>query len=802
MLKNYLTVALRHLWRGKAYTAINVAGLALGVAACMLIGLYVHDEWSYDRFHRHADRLFRVVQEETAATPLPLAPLLAESLPGVVAQARIVPTLGDVLIRDTNDNQFYESRFYWADSSLLDVFSFPLLRGDSRAVLRETGSVVIAEHIARKYFGETDPIGQTLIFDVGFTASLRVTGVLKDPPSNAHFRPDFLASLSTFLSFGFLNEADWDQHYARSYLRLDRPATAERVAAALPDFLARHTDEAAGYRLQPVLDVHLRSALAGELEASGDLGYVYLFSAVALLLLLIACINFVNLTTARTAPRVREIGLRKVLGASRRRLAAQFLGESLLMAAFAVGLAVLLVYLALPLFENVSAKSFTLPTAWPGIVALLFGTVVLVGLGAGIYPALLLSRFEPAETLKGPRPRGTAGLTLRRGLVVSQFVAGIGLIAGTLVIHEQLRYIQARHLGFETEETVVVAARMYGHAATPLPFEAMQQAFAALPAVRRAVATGDVPGTEPRRAPFLLEGMAGKEEMAQTTWPLFSVDYGFVEAMGLDLVAGRSFSRASPADEGEAFVINEAAWHAAQALLGPGWEDPLGKRLDRYFRLQAEWILGKPGRVIGVVRDFHYQSLHHRVAPLVMQLSPSSRDHFLVRLRPGHAANALAQLEATWHTFVPDRPFEAYFLDEALARLYRAEQRMSTIFGFFTGLSLLIAGLGLFGLAAFSAEQRTKEIGIRKVMGASVASLVLLLARDTVQVVGLALVIATPLAYLLLARWLTAFAYHVRPSGGAFLLAGLAALGVALVAVGYQSVRASLADPVASLRHD
>ncbi|MFB3133108.1 MAG: ABC transporter permease, partial [Rhodothermales bacterium] len=677
MLKNYLTVAWRHLRSGKAATFINVAGLALGMASCLLILLYVQDELRYDRFHEKSDRIFRLTQRDVAVTPAPLAPALAEAYPSVEDYVHVMPSLGDVLIKDTGQNRYYEKRFYWADSTLFDVFSFPLLQGDPRHALAQSGSLVITEAIAQKYFGAADPMGQTLIFDIGIEVELQITGVMQNPPHHSHFRPDFLASLALFDDYEMLNPKDWSQTPYHSYVVLDHPRSAEMLRDALPAFIEARTDELEPeVQLQPITEIHLRSTFRDELEPGGSLSYVYSFSAIALLILLIACINFINLSTARSAHRAREIGMRKVLGAQRKSLVAQFIGESFLLTLLALVLALPMVVFLLPFFNQLADKTLTLQALnVPLFLFILIGMVLLVGVVSGSYPAFFLSRFTPIRTLRGVLTHGSSGINVRKVLVVIQFVIGIMLMVGTLVIYNQLTFIGSKTLGFSTEQTLVIAARMYGHSRTPLPFEAMRHEFAAHPGVLEVAVTGNVPGTDPRQSPFFLEGMNNQDDMAQTTWNLYTVDYDFLEMMGIEVIDGRSFSRDRPADQEDAFLLNEAAWREARQRLGPTWDAPVGKKIDRYTRDDLAWVLGKPGQVIGVVRDFHYQSLHYQIAPLVLQLNPRSRDHFAVRLQTDDAPGTLARLEATWRAFLPERPFEYYFLDAAFDALYRAERR-------------------------------------------------------------------------------------------------------------------------------
>lgn len=495
--------------------------------------------------------------------------------------------------------------------------------------------------------------------------------------------------------------------------------------------------------------------------------------------------------------------MRKVLGAPRHQLIRQFLGESLGVAFLAIAFVLPLLYLLLPLFNRLADKNLTLDAlSLPWLLTTLVGLMLLVGVGAGSYPAFFLSRFTPAQALEGTFPRATSRLKVRQVLVISQFTMGTMLIIGTLALFQQLDFIHTLDLGFETDQTVVIPARMYGHAATPLPFESMQAAFAEGPGVLQAAVTGDVPGTDPRTASFFLEGMTQEDQMYQTTWNLYSVDYDFLEVLGIEMIAGRRFSREMTADEGGAYLINETAWRAAQDLLGTDWNDPVGKQIDRYFRVQSEWILGKPGMIIGVVPDFHYQSLHHRIAPMVLQLSPGNRDHFVLRLHTDDMASTLAHLEGTWQRFVPERPFEYYFLDAAFAKLYAAEQRIALLVSLFAGLALFIACLGLFGLAAFTVEQRTKEIGIRKALGASLANLTLLLSKEFLLLVLIALVVAIPAAFLGVRTWLDTFAYHINLGPRLFLISGGLALSIALLSVSYYTLKAARTDPVQALRYE
>ncbi len=802
MLKNYLTVAFRHLVRNKAFSFINLAGLAVGMAACVLILLYVRDERSYDQFHEKADHLYRLAQAGSALTPPPLAPALAQTYAGIEGFTRIMPSSGDVLIRQGESLRFYEKRFYWADSTLFSLFSFPLLKGNPDKALTGVYHVVITEDIARKYFGDEDPMGRILIFDIGMKVELTVTGVMANPPANAHFRPDFLASLFSFEAIGYMTFDDWDQNRYYSYISMRPGQSAETIEAGLPTFFETHTGTARpGYQVQPVPDIHLYSNLEAEAEPPGDPGYVATFALIALLILVVACINFMNLSTARSSHRTREVSMRKVLGAGRAALVRQFLGESLLLSFLALLLTIPLLLVALPLFNTIAEKDLSLQAAdllWAAPVLVLLAG--LVGLIAGSYPAFFLSSFAPLRILKGRHRAGSP--RVRQALVITQFAIGLVLAIGTMVAHRQLGFLQTKNLGFDEEQVVVISARTYGHAAVPLPFDTMIEQFTAQSGVRAAAATGDVPSLPPVEAPFMPEGLTDLDAMAETTWNLYDVDVDFIETLGLEVVAGRSFKRDVITDETEAFIINEAAARQLVTLYGEAWANPVGKKLDRYQRADLTWMPERPGRIIGVVGDFHYASLHHRIAPLVMQQSERSLDHLVVRLQPGNATGTVAALENIWMSHLPERPFEYFFLDAEIDRLYRAEARMTTLMDLFSGLGLFIACLGLFGLAAFTAERRTKEIGIRKALGASVPSIIVLLSKEFTRLVLMACLIAAPIAYFIMRGWLSDFAYRIDLSWSLFLLAGVMALGIAWLTVGYQSIKAALTDPVDSLRYE
>ena len=677
---------------------------------------------------------------------------------------------------------FIEDHFYFADSTFFDVFPLAFQQGDPQTALDAPYSVVVTASAARKYFGDADPMGQTLAYNTRY--ALTVTGVLADLPHNTHLQPDFIASMATLPQVSYAGIMDeWSVFY--TYVVLADGASPISVGRAATDLLARRVADGTPptLRLQPLTDIHLHSHYANELEPNGDIRYVYLLATIGLLILVIACINYMNLATARSMTRAREVGVRKVAGARRAQLVGQFFSESLLTAFLALLLAVGLLWLGQSLLDTFTGKPLRLTTsAWslvPGGLAL----VVLIGVLAGSYPALFLSKFRPAEVLKGTRAAGRRGRWLRKNLVVVQFAASVVLIAGTLVVHQQLRYVQEARLGFVKDHVITVPVQ---DAEVRQSYAALREAWLQDAAVQAVGATSSAyPGREHSdghtvRRPNAPDGAA---LTLLRNW----TDAAYLETLGIDLAAGRGFSD-NPAADSQAVLLNEAAVRAL------GWTTPQAT-------LHQDLLLnGSPVQVVGVTRDFHFNSLHHRIEPLI--LTPDAwPTNVLVRLDADRLAETLTRLQATWDGFT-EQPFTYTFLDDQIDALYRTDRQWGRVLGAASLLAIFVACLGLFGLAAFTAEQRTKEIGIRKVLGASVPGLVGLLSKEFLRLVGVAFVLATPVAYLSMSRWLDTFAYRIEISWWIFLISGLAALGVAFLTVSYQAVRAALADPVKALRYE
>lgn len=787
MLKNYFTVALRTLRRQSGYTVINVVGLAVGLACCLLIALYVRHELSYDRYHVNADRIYRagyvmdarVEVHQTARTPHPLAPVLVSEFPETKAAVRF--RRAEAVIRH-DEESFRETAFYYADAAVFDVFSFSLIEGDPATALTAPFSLVLTEEAAHRYFGETSPIGRSLLVpDVG---TFTITGVLQNLPSQSHFTFDLLASYATLEVMRPEALRQWDSAVTSTYVLLAEGIKAAALEAKFSLLVDRYLGPNAGnsrFFLDPLTRLHLHSDLAGELGEGGDARSLYVFAGIALFILLIACINFMSLTTARSARRTREVGMRKVVGASRIQLIVQFLAESVLLAMVALGVALILVDLTLPAFNALTGKALAVEwfSGW-FVPVTLAGIVLVVGLLAGSYPAFVLSAFRPTDVLQGQTAPGSAGARLRSVLVVVQFSIAIALVAGTLVMAEQLAFLHDKDLGFDKEQVVVISMQ---DEAVRGRYQVLKDELLAHPNVLAAAASYHTPG---RGLGQYYVDVEGREDAL--ILPTYIVDEDYLETMGMEVVTGRGFSKTLPTDATEAFMINETA---ARRF---GWDEPLGKTII--------WDDAKQGTVIGVVKDFHVQSLYQPIEPLIIHFDPDYFRRLSVRIRPTDIPNTLAFLKAVYEQADPNHPFEYGFLDEDFAIHYQAEQRAARLVRYAALLAIFIACLGLFGLAALTTEQRTKEIGIRKVLGASVPGLVALLSKDFARLVLMSFVVAVPFMYFGLRAWLDDFAYHISLGMDVFLLAGMLAFGIALGTVSYQAIRTALTDPIESLRYE
>ncbi len=801
MLKHYMKFVVRSLLRYKGHSLINILGLALGMASCLLLLLFLRDELGYDRFHEKAARIYRVTQEvvvpgqpamNAAVTSPPLGPALRAEVPGIAGMVRIRPYFegsvpGRVAIRYGNEKQFYD-RFFWADPSLFQVFSLSWLEGGPATALGAPNTLVLSESMARKYFGGDRALGKILRIDTGFSdEEYRVTGVVRDLPYNSHLHLDVLASFAS-LEHVKDERVGLDQWWVMdlyTYVLLAEGSSAETVEAGLAGFVEKHYPKVGKARtalhLQPMTDIHLRSHLMLEPEINGDIGYVYIFSAIAVLTLLIACVNFMNLSTARYAHRAREIGVRKVVGAHRSQLIQQFLGESLVLSTVALALAVVLVLVTLPAFNALSGRQIELdygPSTWIALI----GMALLVGGVAGSYPAFFLSAFRPAQVLKGSAAGMTGKGGLRKVLITLQFSASVALLISTGIIYDQLRYMGDQKLGINMEHVVVLPIRD-----TTLRdrYQEIKEEIGRVPGVLTTTLSSLKVGWEAPNLGVKVEG-ASVQAMGSLV-----VDQDFLEVFGVSLVAGRDLLAAESRDQDTGFLVNEAVVRQL-GLRSP--QEAVGKAVD--------WAGWKTGHIVGVVRDFNYRPLKYGIEPLVLHIRPISFHYLYVRIAPRGIPATLQALESTWDRLMPSKPFEYVFLDDEFHSAYRSEERLGKLVGLFALLAVFVACLGLLGLASFTAERRTREIGIRKVLGSSVAQAVLLLSREFTLLVVLANLIAWPVAYWLMKDWLQGFAYRTAIHPSNFVLGGLAALGIAWLTVSYQALKAALVDPAKALRYE
>ncbi len=793
MFRSYLTVALRNLVRQKLYAGITVLGLAVGISGCLLISLYIADELSYDRFHKKAGQIYRVVVQDPAGkgvalTSAPFGPTLKKDYPEVQQMTRINEEGGGPV--RYQDKQLMVPEIYFADPGIFDIFTYRFIEGNPEKALREPQTIILTRSLAEQLFGNTsDAVGKTVTFEGNFPNT--VTGVIEDVPHNSHLR---FRALRAFP----LNYTDiWWSFELYTYLLLPPGYDGRQLEAKMPQFYRRYlaqkgqTDEFK-IQLQPLTDIHLRSHLDHEISANGDIAYVYIFAVVAGLVLLMACINYVNLATARSAGRAKEVGVRKVVGSSRQQLVGQFLIESMLMVTASLVVAVGLTQLLMPVFNAFTGKemAFSYFFGFPAL-GLLVMLVLVTGLLSGFYPALVLSRFRPVAVLKGAFSHQSSGTFFRRSLIVFQFVISVMMISSTWIIWKQLQFMNGKDLGFHKEQVLTLHVQSReARARVPV----IKQQLLRNPAVTGvAAASNPIGGNNIGAGGFFFEedgGMPTQTRPAQR----FMVDPDFIPTMGIRLVAGRNFSPDIQRDWVEAVIVNETL------VKRLGWQEPIGKRVAYFIDSKGNTATA---RVVGVVKDFHIYSLQHAIEPLVLRLAPpAEQDNLYIRINAADTQAALAHVQETYLLFDPDNPYEASFLDQNFARQYEAEAKRGQVFMAFALLAITIACLGLFGLAAYMAEKRTKEIGIRKVMGATAGSIVALLSKDFAKLVLTALIIAVPLAWYAMDKWLQDFAYKTDISWWIFFAAGALSLLIALLTVSYQATKAALANPVQSLRSE
>jgi putative ABC transport system permease protein len=817
MLKNYLVTAWRNIVKSKGFSLLNIAGLAVGLAVCILILLYVRAETSYDAYHEHVDRIYRVqnawlnadgsIRGEFATLAPSYASILRSDFPEIERLARLFNRTGAIV--KAGDRTFTEERFFFAEPEIFDILTLPFVQGDPATALNDVGGVVLSRTTARKYFGDEDPMGRGLVLPSANNLEFRVTGVMEDVPPNSHVHFDFLASYITLKGLSGTGDNDYfhgtrnfSDNVTAVFVRLAAPHRGPAFQAKMPAFLDRHfppredeqgrlvkTSESRTLHVQKVKDIHLYAHTRSDFEPAGDARTVRLFTAIALFILAIACVNFVNLATARGVKRAREVGLRKVVGAARRTLAAQFLGESFLITFLALLLAVGLVVLALPAYGRFVGHAFGAGALFsPAGLGLGAAGFLLTGLAAGIYPALYLANFRPSTILRGELTRGRGGAALRKALVVFQFAISIALIFSVTVIVRQTRFLRTADIGFARDNIICVPV----DSSVYRRWTDMKAALLREPSILAATLSKRAPAGRLLDSPGFWAEVGGERVQSAFGMPHNRVEQDFFKTYGMTLIAGRDFSEAIPTDAAEAFILNETAvrrlgFESPEAAVGA----PFGT-----------FAPNRNGRVIGVVRDFNYESMHEAIVPIVTYIAPNQANTLSLRIAPGSLAKVVRHAQSVFDSISPAGPVKYDFLTDRLAALYRSEERAMRMFFFFSLLAVGVGCLGLFGLASFSAERRTKEIGVRKVMGASAPAIAGLLSREFVLWVAVANLVAWPAAYFAANEWLRGFAYRVSVGVAPFVLSAALALVIALVTVSYQAVRAAFADPVKALRYE
>lgn len=801
MFRNYIKISWRNLVQHKSYSLINLVGLAVAMACCILIALYMREELSFDTFHEHSDRIAAVGSKssffgEMLSTPYPLADALAEEIPEVENAVRVNST-GTLNLSRDNQTFMELERGQYTEPAFFEIFSFDLARGDESTALDAPNSIVLTESSSRKLFGEENPIGQSLFWQQRDTVvSVQVTGIAEDLSPNSTITFDALVSYNT-MQQSRRNPDSWNAYSFNTYALLQSAASFERMPDQLETLVENHyepNDEgeySQAFFAKPLTELHL-SDLSNNSGFTGNRAYLYLFGSVALFILVIACANYINLATARASLRSKEVGVRKTLGARRMQVAWQFVGESMMlcMGAFVIGAAAAV--LALPWFNQLFGTSLSWESS--GVFLLpLFAASAVIGVAAGFYPSLYLSRFTPASVLRGQKTTGSANSLLRKTLVVGQFAIALVLIIGSLIVFQQLQYTQDKDLGFDGEQ--VVSVQMPNREAWNRR-ETIRSALAGHPGiVSLSVASGS-PGRFNVRLGSRPEEISSEEQAETDESIMFApavVDYHFLDLLEIELLAGRNFSPEMGADEERSFILNASG---AEQL---GWtpEEAIGKPFT---------MGGIEGEVIGVTEDFHISSLHSEIEGVIIQMAESSNFYsggsVLARLAPDQISSTLDDIKEEVMPFSPNASFDYDFLDERFDAMYRTEQRLGQIVSLFTFIAIVIACLGLYGLAAFSAERRIKEIGIRKVMGATIGSIVTLLSKDFLKLVLIGFVIAVPIAWYAMNEWLADFAYRIEIGPWVFVMAGVAAMLVALFTVSWQSVAAASANPVESLRSE
>ncbi|MEM7512935.1 MAG: ABC transporter permease [Bacteroidota bacterium] len=808
MYQNFIKVAFRHLARQKFYSAINILGFAIGIACCLLISLFIKDELGYDTHLADGDRLFRVTAKfktpdregRSYFVTTPFAEAIETDYPEVEDAIRIAPFMYDagsgMLKIKVDDENIIEEGIVYVDSSLLEMFGLPMVQGNISKALTTPRSVVITEEKAKQHFPEGEAMGKTLILNNNSQNPYQITGIIKDHPSSSHFQFSYLLSMETLEvsripNWGFSNYAS----YVKLKAGVDPLEFEEKMQGMIPKYIIEDMEafEAAGrsmrFELQPVKDIHLYSAdIVMPFAKLGNIQYVWLFGAIAVFILIIASINFMNMATARSANRAKEVGIRKVLGSVKGQLVSQFLVESILVSLIAFVVSLIFARLALPYFNEIAQKELSIPYGSWWFFPLILLSSILIGILSGIYPSLFLSSFKPIQVLKGKLSRGSSNARLRSALVILQFTISITLIVGTFIVRNQLNYIQNKQIGFNKEQVLILERAQ-------VKTNVLKEKVLDLPMVNNATLSSYLPvnGYATNYTGAWLKGK--RTEDTQVNMAKWYVDHDYVNTMGMEIIEGRDFDVSFPTDS-QGIILNE---RGAEAL---GLEDPIGKEMSSYSYLDQETgeLLYFSYTILGVVKDFHFKGMKEVIDPLSLVIGGGGA--LSIRFSTDDVSTLLEEVESIWKDLYPDQPFQYHFMDEQFGAMYAEEERVSKVFSIFSALAIIVACLGLFTLATFMSEQRSKEISIRKVLGATVQNIFLLLTRNFVQLILISLVIATPIAWFGMSTWLQDYEYRISIGWETFLLAGLLTLFVAIITISYQSIKAAIVNPVHMLRNE
>ena len=790
MIKNYIKIAFRNLWRHRLFSFLNILGLTIGMTACFLAFTYVRFETSYDDFQTKRDRIYRVVADIKTPTEVingsgpswAVAPHITE-FPEVEEAIRV---MSDVILFKKDNLKFNESEVLWADPAFFTTFDFPLVKGNAKTALTEPLSIVLSETLAKKYFADQDPMGKTILL-LGDQQPATVTGIMKDVPENSQIQGNVVLSMTTITKkFNAGLDDQWGNYSPFTYVLLKQGTDAAAFEKKLPGFLkkwnGKEMDQLQMYPtlfLEPMKDVYLKSTRGG--FVNGNIKNVYIFSIIGLFIILIASINFINLTTARSSERAKEVGIRKVIGARKIQLILQFIGESIIICMIAFILTIGLIALLNHSFNELAGKVVS-TGIFDNLQYIFYLLLVALGIGlmAGIYPAFILSSFKPVTVLKGRFSTGLSGNVLRKSLVVFQFAISTALVIGTIVVYTQMSYMRNQDLGFNKDEVLVIDAHGDAGAKT------LKQTLKGLANVNQVSLSGSVPGAGNPSAYSEIENTKG--ELQKANLDLYFVDFDYIPLYNMKVVAGRAFSRDFMTDTTQAMVLNEAA---VKMFGYTSPEQAIGKQFKQW---------GREGKIVGVIKDFHFRSLQQQIKPLSMRIEEGSMDYLSVSLKTSNLQSSLTTIEKAYQNAIPNQPYSYYFLDEFFNRQYKSEEKFGTLFLNFSLLAIFISCLGLLGLASYSTMQRTKEIGIRKVLGASVPNILSLLSKDFLKLVVISFFVAIPVAAYFMHKWLSDFAYRISISWWVFALAMLIALTVAFLTIAFQALKAATSNPTKSLR--